>query len=410
MRLGKSILTAFQFVKELRFTGRVLEFKAVAILALFLLFLPLMQCQQNPGSTAEEPDDDTPIGPTLPIADLEAILTEHCQTDPELLAAGICVDKRGYPVWNSLYGYTDSDKSKAISPNNLFILGSVTKTWIATMILQLVEEDRIDLNGSIAKYLPEPIAMVLFREYSQDITVYQLLSHRSGIYNYFRTSFLNMLKTQTEHHYTPLEIITMTVDQGYVVFEPGQQYDYSNSNYILLGCILENVCGKPLNNILRERIYDKINLQNTFLQDFDHYSREIAHGYQAGVDGSRIHGSAGWAAGALLSTPKDLSTFMRTLMDGELFQNDSTLIRMQTPSENSDYGCGMITMVHEDYGRVYYHSGGLIGFVCFMFYFEDLDIVISGFITATRNILEIQPYADLMFPILDLLRNYNQSS
>jgi len=383
------------------------EFCTLISLILFLFFCPLSQCQQqSPSPTAEEPDDDTNNEFSLPATELKAILVNHCNSDPELLAAGISVDMRGYPVWSSLYGYTDSSKSKTISNNNLFMLGSATKTWIATLILQLIEEGKIDLNGSIANYLPENIAMILFREYSRDITVYHLFSHRSGIYNYFRTTFLNMLKTQTERQYTPLEIIEMTVDQGFVVFEPGLQYDYSNTNYILLGCILENVCGKPLKDILRERIYNKINLKNTFLQDFDYYSREVAHGYQAGIDGSRIHGSAGWAAGSLLSTPTDLNSFMRALMDSEFYQSDSTLSLMQTPGENSNYGLGLIIMNHEQYGQIYYHTGSLIGFVCFMFYFEDFDIAISGFITATRNILEIQPFADLMFPILDLLENY----
>ena len=289
--------------------------------------------------------------------------------------------------FNSSAGVRELSGGK-VPTNGRFRAGSITKTFVSTVVLQLVNERKVKLDEPIDEYLPS---------YGIDprITVRMLLSHTSGLFNY--TGEPNPDGTiepgiplrgqeyiDTRYHrYTPDELIAVSLAKP-ARFEPGTSYSYSNTNYILIGQLVERVTGTPYEVQVHRRILGPLGLRETVLPgERTGIPGPHAHGYFAYqhegqfkvVDVTRLSPTWAWAAGEIISTTRDLDKFVSALLGGRLLPA-RLLTEMTTPSPFAGYGLGLELLdVGPTCGGLYYgHTGGIPGYQTFMFSTPDRSI------------------------------------
>jgi D-alanyl-D-alanine carboxypeptidase len=198
--------------------------------------------------------------------------------------------------------------------------------------------------------------------------------------------------------------------EGEPEFEPGAQYAYRNSNFNILGLVIERATGKPYHEVLQERIYSRLGLENTHLLNFDISADDerIAHGYTQTFDGTHYHGSQAWAAGGLVSNVRDLSMLMRALVDGALFQQQATFDLMVSPAEGSHYGFGMFVTSSQQ-GLSYGHGGAIFGYNTKLEYFPDVDAIVSTNMTFNGyDFVVVNWLDDFCYPVLAEVRRVVQ--
>lgn len=250
-------------------------------------------------------------------------------------------------------------------------VGSISKTFAATLIMQLVAEGRIGLDDPVEKYLPG-----VLRGEGIDgdrITVRQVLRHQSGLPNITdgRPGF-EYLMAQEGKTATPAELMALALSVP-AEFEPGTRWSYSNTNYIVAGMLVEAVTGHSYTDELNRRILVPLRLDGTYLPGPREYEIRDPHpkGYESLdgtlIDVSRIEPSGPWAAGAMVSTGADLNRFYLALVNGEVLGAAETAQMMNDPvttgrSDGQSYGIGLQTGTLRCGARYYGHSGGIVGF------------------------------------------------
>ena len=291
--------------------------------------------------------------------------------------------------WAGAAGLADVPKATEVTQNTRFAVGSITKTFVAALVMQLVEEQRIALEDPLSRYVPD------FPNGAK-ITLRQLLSHRSGIYNYFESSEYNSrVFRQPAKVWTVKEILGL-VKKPY--FAPGTGFHYSNTNYVLLGMVIEQVTGEKLAAEIRDRFLEPLELHDTYLQGAETVPKTgAAHGYllskgrpQGLSDGSPIVPNTSavtvaWAAGAMSSTVRDLARWATALYTGVVVTQES-LQQMVSFDTTYAYGLGTRTARFE-LSTAWGHTGSLRGFTSAMWYFpkEQMTVVV------TTNLGRINP-------------------
>lgn len=307
-------------------------------------------------------------------------------------------------------GFGDADMSWHIpnTPETKFRIGSSTKQFTASVILTLVEDGKIDLQGKVSDYLPD-----YPKPQGDQVTIDHLLSHTSGIPNY--TSLPGFMSDAVRD---PFEVDSLVaVFSGLdLAFEPGSRWSYSNSNYILLGAIIEAVTGKPYAEALRERVLDPLGLEDTGYDHYEDVLDEQAIGYYKADDGYRrapyLDTSVPFAAGMLYSTVEDLFKWDQSLYGNGPFEHPETKALMFTPHATipaalveeaglpPSYGYGWFVgdvPVAGDTVKVIEHGGTIFGFATVFMRMPDdrntiilLDNTMSGSIRKVgRGVMSI---------------------
>lgn len=252
-------------------------------------------------------------------------------------------------------------------------IGSNTKTFVATVVLQLVAEGEVQLDASVETYLPG-----LLRGKGIDgrrITVRQLLQHTSGLPEYVDLWFKDFARNQNRF-VEPHELLETALTRP-AQFAPGKKWAYSNTNYIVAGLLVQRVTGRPVAEEVNRRIIKPLGLRGTYWPREGERTLRGRHprGYhtlvpgKAPVDVTATDTSAPWAAGALVSTPRDLMTFFTALLDGDLLE-PAQLEEMQTtvaaPGStirgDERYGLGIQTFTLSCGGTAWTHGGDIPGF------------------------------------------------
>ncbi|MFB6888044.1 serine hydrolase domain-containing protein [Kitasatospora sp. NPDC056327] len=261
--------------------------------------------------------------------------------------------------------------------------GSTTKTFVATVVLQLVGEGKAELDAPIDRYLPG-----LVRGEGIDgraITVRQLLQHTSGLPN-FTDDLREGVFTEDRHrYYQPRELLDIAFAHK-AVFAPGTSWAYSNTNYVLAGLLIEKVTGRPLAEQLVKRVIEPLGLRHTYSPGVGDESIRgpHPHGYHAaGPDGrlsdvTDLDPSWGWAAGQLISTPSDLNRFFSGLLGGKLLK-PAQLAEMRTTVKiprigslpDQEYGLGIFRTPLSCGKVVWGHGGAMPGYHTFPGVTED---------------------------------------
>ena len=250
-----------------------------------------------------------------------------------------------------------------VTPVTPFRVGSISKPFVATMILQLLDEGRVDLEQPLSTYLPDtPIG--------DEVTIRALLSHRSGLPNYTDIDVaINDALDDRSRQFTPDEIL------GYIdsipAGEADQRFSYSNTNYILLGQLVEQLDGTDLNTALHNRITGPLRLAAThFATGDDPTPHGLAAGWSPGiVDGDpdadyASIASGAWAAGALISTVGELATFLAALFAGNLISEES--LTAMTSTDPDGYGLGLVAAGFGPDQSGYGHNGAIFGYTSIM--------------------------------------------
>ncbi|NDJ62001.1 MAG: beta-lactamase family protein [Chloroflexi bacterium] len=261
-------------------------------------------------------------------------------------------------------GFADLDAEIAVQPDDRFRIGSLTKMFTAVVIMQLQEEGTLTLEDRLADWLPEIADTIPFGD---AITLRQLLSHTSGVFNYTDSeAYVDAVYANPEAAFTPEQLIEEALARGEPYFAPGADgaYTYSNTNYVLLGLVIEAATGSTVAEVYRSRIFAPLGLENTYLADAEPASGQLISGYSNRGGGDLLdithwNASAAWAAGALVSNAPDLITFAEALFGGELFSDPATLAAMTDVSIGDNYGLGIQAYDNPD---LLGHSGGTPGF------------------------------------------------
>lgn len=317
---------------------------------------------------------------------LENTVNRYLDDKPDILGTIVRVNLQDNKSYGAARGYFDRSHTTPMKENDKFIIGSITKMFTAVLVLQLVEEDKVQLGAPLIGYLPADWAEVLGKiEYGGEITVAQALSHRSGIGDVTGDEeFWKDLLTDKAKEWTALEFLRLVQQKGEPKFKPGEGNDYCNTNYLLLGALIEGVTGQPYAVSLQRNILTRIGLKNTFLSEgtFGSSKKGIAHGYyridDGYYDGQDI--SANWAlsAGGIISTADDLINFFRALNAGLLFRNRETYEQMfQLAGYNESYGYGLQVVNDPQVGLFYGHSGNFCNTRAILAYFPKNEITIA---------------------------------
>lgn len=387
---------------ERRWAVRSLRTAAIVGLA---VSVSLVSASCTSGSSGESGGSSnatsSPAASSSITIDEQALQTTVTELADEMLAPGVGVLIRSpQGDFNFADGTTRVDGRTPVTLDDHVRIGSNTKTFVATVILQLAEEGRLDLAGPVSDYwegVPN----------GENITVEQLLNMRSGLFNYSETVKLNRsLDNDPQRVWTPRELLRMGLSRP-PYFAPGEGWHYSNTNTVLLGLIAEKLEGKPLEQILRDRFFTELSLRNTSFppSTTSAIPRRHPQGYMYGTnvetmddpalppaqqkaaqkgklapfDVTDMNPSWTWAAGQMISTAGDLATWVKALGDGTLLSPEMQSARLDSvapadaslPAGGAEYGLGIAKL-----GPIYGHTGELPGFNSVMGYDPQNDLTI----------------------------------
>lgn len=270
-------------------------------------------------------------------------ISQYLDEEGEDFQGTVLVAKGDDILFEQSYGWADKKNKRKNDANSQYQIGSITKSFTAAAILMLEEKGQLKTSDTLDKYFPE------FPR-GKEITIHQLLTHTSGIYNYTSSKF------NQKKEVTPEEIVRWFEDEQ-LDFDPGKKFSYSNSNYILLGLIVEKVSGMSYEQFLEENIFKPAQLDMTTSDRGE--AKHLAVGYKGSKKDTYIDNSIPYAAGMLISTVGDLEKYIKAIHDGTLLKEESQKKLFTT--EKNDYAYGWINK--EILGKkVHMHNGGINGF------------------------------------------------
>ncbi len=286
----------------------------------------------------------------------------------------VSIAENGITTYQNSIGFADLTLKKKANEFTKFRIGSITKTFTATVILQLVDEGKIHLNTLLEEYFPEiPNANV--------ITIEHLLYHRSGLYNITKEDGFHVWVSKPRKR---VEMLKKMIFNG-VVFEPNTKNEYSNTNYILLSYIAEDIDKKSFAKILQKRIVKPLNLTNTHFGKEINLKKNEATSYywedskwKSITIETNLKGPMG--AGAIVSTAKELTVFYTNLFSGKLLSKES-LQKMTSPKDEMGMG---ISIINYKGLLVYGHDGGIDGFRSMAIYIPSKKLAMAFTFNASR--------------------------
>lgn len=269
----------------------------------------------------------------------------------------------GQGEWVVTKGKADTKTGEAPKLDDHVRIASITKTFTATVVLQLVGEGKLKLDDTLNKF-----DLGLAVPNSDKITVRNLLNMTSGLFSYTADEdFWNTYTHDPKKPWTPKELVDISIKHG-AVAPPGGAYDYNNTNYILLGLIIEKLTGSTAGKEITTRIIDKLPLKNTTFPADTAMPSPFMHGYTPNPDGEASAAAtndvsistptAGWTAGAIISTQADIKRWLEALRSGELLTPEMHKEQMTFGPPNTDnYGLGLM-----GFTSFIGHSGEILGY------------------------------------------------
>ncbi|MBJ2124105.1 serine hydrolase [Flavobacterium sp. IB48] len=299
--------------------------------------------------------------------------------DKNLFMGSICISKNGNQIYSNSIGKTDIANNISLSANTKFRIGSTTKIFTSALVLKAVELKKISLDQTINSFFPTIVN-------SQKITIRNLLNHRSGIHELLATDEFANGYTEAKSQEEMISIISKFPSD----FEPDSKADYSNSNYYLLTLILEKTYKKTYSELLQEQIIKPLKLKNTYfggkisIQNNECYSYYFSDKWEKDSEGDM---SVPLGAGAIVSTPSDLTFFIEKLFQGKIISSES--LKMMTQIQDK-YGMGIFALpFYNKNGFV--HRGQIDSFSSLLSYFPNeklaIAIVTNGAIYDKKKIL-----------------------
>jgi D-alanyl-D-alanine carboxypeptidase len=288
----------------------------------------------------------------------------------------------GGRTWSGAVGVRDVKRGGRPSPSGHFRIGSVTKTFVATVVLQLVDEGKVRLDDPVDRHLP---GLVPGR-----VTVRQLLNHTSHLYDYMSEPGYSTNRWRGDarfRSYQPRELLKVAFAKK---LPDDGRWHYSNTNYVVLGLLVEKVTGRAYGEEVRRRVLRPLGLRHTVVPgDRAGLPSPHAKGYEPMprlVDATRMNPSLDWAAGEMISTTRDLERFMSALLSGKLTSAASLRAMRTTVETGAGFGYGLGLQAYTlPCGKVWGHSGELIGYLTFAFRSDSGTSLTLSLNPSTRN-------------------------
>jgi CubicO group peptidase (beta-lactamase class C family) len=340
-----------------------------------------------------------------------AFAQDHAAKIQELLAlahkyrqfnGSALVAENGKVVYKGAYGLANMEWDIPNTPDTKFRLGSITKQFTATVIMQLVEQGKIKLDAKLSDYLPD-----YRKDTGSKVTIHHLLTHTSGIPSY--TNQPGFFENVSRNPYKVDEFVKKYAS-GDLEFEPGSKYTYNNSGYFLLGAIIERVTGKPYEQVLKENIFDPLGMKNT---GYDHHNTILskrASGYSTTpgsyANAAYLDMSIPYAAGSLYSTVEDLYLWDQALYTDKVLSAQSKALMYKPFLDDYAYGWVVTNASFKQNDQpvqMITHDGGINGFTTTIVRFPKeknlivmLDNTGSGYLNklsdSIAKIVYNQPY------------------
>lgn len=286
----------------------------------------------------------------------------------------VYIDQAGKPPQYYTAGWHNRESRIPAKPQALFKIASISKLYDAVAVTKLVKDRRLSLDKTLADYLPELVGRI---ENAEKITLRLMIQHKSGIPNF--TDAPNFWAAPTK---TYEESLALILDKP-ANFEPGEDYEYCNTNYLLINKIMDNVLGYDNFQFIQKEILTPINLNNTFNSLSEVNLDNVMSGYHVGHPHDLKADEHG-----MLATVKDVGTFLRALNDGTLFEQGE----------------------QEIYSSIYKyeHSGWVPGYQSFAKYHKDIDAVVVEFYSTTDSKLYNWNLSEIINNrIVKIIRNKN---
>ena len=267
----------------------------------------------------------------------------------------VYVDKKGKAPEFYSSGWKNREDKIPADPHSLFKIASISKLYIAAAAAKLVNSKQLSLDKTLADYLPDLVGRV---ENAEKITLRMMLQHRSGIPNFIDDPKYPWANLPTDLN----EILKFALDKP-ANFEPDKSYGYSNTNYLLIGNIIDKTLGYSHHLYIKEEILEPLKLTHTFslLNEID--MKELVSGYYIGYDGDLKTQNFVSPGGSMVATAQDVGIFLRALNDGSLLNANEQAIY------SSIY--------------VYEHTGLLGGYSSIARYHKDIDTVVIQFVNTS---------------------------
>ena len=280
------------------------------------------------------------------------------------------VAENGKVIYKKGLGLANMEWNVPNETDTKFRLASITKQFTAALILQLVEQGKLKLNGKLSDYLPD-----YRRDVGDKVTIHHLLTHTSGIPSY--TSLPKFFEENSRDPYTVAEFVKKYAS-GDLEFEPGAKFRYNNSGYFLLGAIIEKIHGKPYEQVIRENIFDPLGMKNSGYDRHDAILSKRASGYRKTrtgyVNAPYLDMSIPYAAGSLYSTVEDLYLWDQALYGDKIVSAKSRELMYKPFLDNYAYGWGIakvkLGQSNETVNSVS-HTGGIHGFNTILVRYPD---------------------------------------
>ena len=296
-------------------------------------------------------------------------------------------------------------KEDSISIDHPFYTASITKMFTATAIGILKDQNKLNFEDKIAQYLPDSLVNNLHvldgKNYSKELTIAHLLQHTSGLPDYFTDetkdgspNIINQLLMNPNKLWSAEELIQFSKDKMTPHFVPGTDYHYTDTEYVLLALIIENVSGLSLDKFFKQHIFQPLNMHSSYvnLKSFPVENKlPIVKFYASQYELSSLKSlSADWGGGGLVSTTHDLIAFLKAFNTDKIVKKDTRLAMQNwvTETKGMEYGFGIrqvsidkLTNTKSDL-QLIGHSGSTASF---LWYCPQLDTYISG----TFNQLEV---------------------
>ncbi|TMM51973.1 beta-lactamase family protein [Maribacter algarum] len=329
-------------------------------------------------------------------------------TDNPINGISVLLEEKGKTLIIEAVGKRKKN-ADVLQVTDQFRIASSTKTFTATIILQLEEEGKLSLSDNIYSYLKdiEYLRLDDFHFYknaafAKVISIQQLLSHKSGLADVFndkQEAFFGRVMQNPEQQYQPENVVDLYFEFGLhkeAKFKPGEGWHYSDMNYLLLGLLIEKLDQKSLAQSIRERIVKPLHLKDTYLEYYESArdSKPRLHQYVGTIDFNSVNTSFDWSGGGLVSTHQDLATFIKALFNGKLISEKSLqkMITTEATFENHlPYGLGVYKSVYN--GQTFYGHYGFFG--TYIGYCPETKTVLSYCVTQATpsfNVYEFVNY------------------
>ena len=303
----------------------------------------------------------------MPVAKIDADVTQALAKG-HIEGASIAIVRDGSVAYAKAYGLRDAAKGLAADPETVFEIGSITKQFTAVAIMQLVDAEKVSLDAPLATYLPDA-------PHAREVTIRELLVQTSGLPEYLDGPSIVPLAA----HPASADSLIARIAKKPLDFAPGTKWEYSNTNYIVLGRVIEVASHEPYEKYMRAHVFTAAGLPHLATMAGEAAISNRSLGYSAGKPSPPLDDSWAWSAGNIVATGTELANWDVALSTGKVIPlaDYSTMTSAQSPAGGTAYGFGFVIDTYDGQPRIW-HNGGTFGFSSNDAYFprQHLHIIV----------------------------------